>query len=279
MAKRDITILKSETAAKIIAKLGKSSGTTGTLGRSGTSKGPQSRNLKQVQQQLIRIVSEHDDKNGYYNIDFVNRNMDADDAKDHKWDPTDQTDELLGLEVSGTAGLTRDGEKKKAYMAYPIVSSDSSIVWVFSVGGAPRPWVEITSKTGTGEYLGNVKTSPNGEVSTEGAIIKVADIYSIDFPVGYGDYAESATEEIEGESETVYYLPSVQMSSAYAKITAVTDHGTYTADIYSALSPEPAYTEQTVIIPGATANALPVGYEGVVTRSGAGWIMDGFLLG
>jgi len=130
--------------------------------------------------------------------------MDADDAKDHKWDPTDQTDELLGLEVSGKAGLKKDDKEKKAYMAYPIVSSDSSIVWVFSVGGvASRPWVQITSVTSPSAYIGDLYDSPGGSVEEAGITISVYGAESNEYTVGYAAFADKSEDSSGNE---VYYI-------------------------------------------------------------------------
>lgn len=214
MAKKDVTIFKSETASKILAKLGKGGGGSGgggvTRGQPLSGRRPAAINPQSAQQHLIQIVEEHEDKEGYYTVEFVNRNITETDPEDHEWYASGQAESLIGLEMSGTSGLKADDKNKKAFMAFPTVAEDSngvtSIIWVFSVGGSyEKPWVEITTVDSPSEYTGNVLEYPGGPVKEdgEGVLIKVFGATANSYEEGYAAFAEKNTDD---SGEDVYYL-------------------------------------------------------------------------
>lgn len=198
--KKNITILKTETAKKILAK--KDVGSSSGVGRTGAKATVKNPTPVYGQPQLIKIVAEADEKGGYYKVKPVVRDVTEEEAKDHTWFDPDLTDEMYGLEITGAAGITEDD--KKAYLAMPIVDSDSRILWAFSQGGgaAERPWVVITSSSSPSEYTGDVYTGPNGDLIETGVSVAVKGATANVFKEGYEAFGDKVTE---GESD-IYYL-------------------------------------------------------------------------
>lgn len=205
--KKNITILKTETANRILAK--KNQGTSNQVS-GGYRQGQQPRLPVQGQPQLIKIVAEADEKGGYYKVKPVVRDVTEGEAENHTWFDPDLTDEMYGLEITGAEGITEDD--KKAYLAMPIVDSSGRILWAFSQGGGAaenRPWVVIGSNVSPGVYTGTVYDAPEGNVIESNADIRLKPIYSNipsnDFPNDWADFADVVGD---GEEKT-YYISGV----------------------------------------------------------------------
>ena len=197
--KKNITILKTETAKKILAK--KDAGSSSNVGRTGAKATVKNPTPVYGQPQLIKIVEEADEKGGYYKIKPVVRDVTEDEAKDHTWFDPELTDDMYGLEITGAAGIKEDD--KKAYLAMPIVDSDSRILWAFSRGGSERPWVVITAVNSASDYIGDVYKSPiQSEIVESDVQIKVLYAISNAFGEGYAAFADKVDES----GTDVYYI-------------------------------------------------------------------------
>ena len=197
--KKNITILKTETAKKILAK--KDAGSSSNVGRTGAKATVKNPTPVYGQPQLIKIVEEADEKGGYYKIKPVVRDVTEEEAKDHTWFDPELTDDMYGLEITGASGIKEDD--KKAYLAMPIVDSDSRILWAFSRGGSERPWVEITSVISPSEYIGDLYDFPDGSATETGIKINVYGASSNEYNVGYAAFADKTTDS---DGEDVYYI-------------------------------------------------------------------------
>ena len=197
--KKNITILKTETAKKILTK--KDAGSSSNVGRTGAKATVKNPTPVYGQPQLIKIVEEADEKGGYYKVKPVVRDVTEDEAKDHTWFDPELTDDMYGLEITGAAGIKEDD--KKAYLAMPIVDSDSRILWAFSRGGSERPWVEITSVTSPSEYIGDLYDFPDGSATQTGIKISVYGASTNEYQVGYAAFADKSTNS---DGEDVYYI-------------------------------------------------------------------------
>ena len=204
--KKNITILKTETAKKILAK--KDAGSSSGVGRTGAKATVKNPTPVYGQPQLIKIVEEADEEGGYYKIKPVVRDVTGSAAEDHTWFDPELTDDMYGLEITGAAGIKEDD--KKAYLAMPIVDSSGRILWAFSQGGGAaenRPWVVITSISSPGVYVGSSYDEPGGTLTEADISIKLKPVHDItptnDFEVGWADFADVVTNS---NGDKTYYI-------------------------------------------------------------------------
>lgn len=213
--KKNITILKTETAKKILAK--KDAGRTSGGGRSGARATVKNPPPVYGRPQLIKIVAEANEKGGYYKVKPVVRDVSSgtsnqEETKENKWFDPDLTNEMYGLEIAGTSGLKED--EKKAYMAMPIVDSSGRLLWAFSVGGSSKPYLEVlTVETGVGtcKAWNSYSSYIQGEdPAEESALFIIPDATSK--AVQENSRVFAADKYTDGQGQTVYIVEAYLLS-------------------------------------------------------------------
>lgn len=211
--KKNITILKTETAKKILAK--KDAGSSSGVGRTGAKATVKNPTPVYGQPQLIKIVAEADEKGGYYRVKPVVRDVSSgtsnqEEAKENKWFDPDLTNEMFGLEIAGTSGLKED--EKKAYMAMPIVDSSGRILWAFSVGGSTTPYLEIVdAEGGTCNAWNSYGSYIQGEdPAEEGVTFTIPDATSK--AVQDGSRVFAADKYTDSQGQSIYIVAAYLLS-------------------------------------------------------------------